>query len=198
MKLLNKGSESKIFQISHEILKKIRVKKKYRIEIIDIKLRKLRNRSEFKILKKLEKNKINSPKVFELIEKKEFSFTLEKINGIELKNKLTKKNLFLTFENIIKIHKLDIIHNDLTTLNFLVENKTNKIFIIDFGLSFISKKIEDKASDLNLFFENINLEHRNFTKYKNELIEIYSKKIENSEKILNRLIEIEKRGRNKN
>jgi Kae1-associated kinase Bud32 len=197
MKLLNKGSESKIFQISHEILKKIRVKKKYRIEIIDTKLRKLRNRSEFKILKKLEKNKINSPKVFELIEKKEFSFTLEKINGIELKNKLTKKNLFLTFENIIKIHKLDIIHNDLTTLNFLVENKTNKIFIIDFGLSFISKKIEDKASDLNLFFENINLEHRNFTKYKNELIEIYSKKIENSEKILNRLIEIEKRGRNK-
>lgn len=70
-------------------------------------------------------------------------------------------------QNIAKMHDCDIIHGDLTTSNMLVkinsyshlsDNKTinsilsnlefDSFYIIDFGLSYVGDKIEDKAVDL--------------------------------------------------
>jgi TP53 regulating kinase-like protein len=56
-----------------------------------------------------------------------------------------------------KLHKNEIIHGDLTTSNVLIkkehltadgEIKDDSIYFIDFGLSFISSQLEDKAVDL--------------------------------------------------
>jgi Kae1-associated kinase Bud32 len=93
------------------------------------------------------------------------------------------------------MHNLDIVHGDLTTLNMIHSN--NKIYLIDFGLSNVSSKIEDKAVDLNLFFTCIKNEHPNLYSLKNELLKIYETKSNNSKLILKRLEMIEKRGRNK-
>ena len=54
------------------------------------------------------------------------------------------------------MHKYDIIHGDLTTSNFIINEN---IYVIDFGLSFSSKRIEDKAVDLHLFKEILNSCH---------------------------------------
>ena len=201
MKIFNIGAESKIIEIIENkkiFLKKIRIEKKYRIKQIDEKIRKFRNSKEFKILKKLNENKINTPKVFDLNEK-EYSFKMEKIEGETLNKKLNKENLKKAFEKIIEIHNLDVIHNDLTLLNFLIESKTKKVFLIDFGLSFISKKIEDKAVDLNLFFENLKNENLEiYKKYKKKLIDLYKKQTEDGLLIIQRLEKVEIRGRNKN
>ncbi len=191
--VLFEGAEAKIIKIDDNTIKKLRTAKTYRLPIIDEKLRKTRNKREFKILKKLYENKINVPKVFEINEK-EFYFTFEFLNGNILKDVLNEKFLFLAFEEIKKMHSLDIVHGDLTSLNMIEKN--NKIFLIDFGLSEFSKKIEEKAVDLNLFFNCIKNEHPIYYKYKKDLEDKYLE-LEFGIRVINRLKNIQKRGRNK-
>jgi N6-L-threonylcarbamoyladenine synthase/protein kinase Bud32 len=193
--IIAEGAEAKIVKIDKNTLKKLRLPKTYRISEIDTKLRKFRNKREFKILTKLYEEKINVPKPIENIaNKEEIAFIFEYIDGIVLKEVLTEKLLYKAFEEIMKMHKLDIIHGDLTTLNMLV--KEGKIYLIDFGLSEFTHKIENKAVDLNLFFTCIKNEHPDFYFYKEKLLKKYSK-LEFGEKIIQRLKKIEHRGRNK-
>lgn len=194
-KILNTGAEAQIIIIDDNTLKKLRNKKKYRIEVIDNKLRKFRNRREFKILNNLHQNNILAPKPYELFEKEEYSFTFEYIKGNILKSVINYELLKKAFLQIINIHNLDIIHGDLTTLNMI--EKDNEIYLIDFGLSNFSNKAEDKAVDLNLFFKSIKNEHPNLYQYKKSLENHYLKNANNANKTIERLKAIEKRGRNK-
>lgn len=195
-KLIGEGAESQIIKINENLLKKLRLEKPYRHHILDLKLRKTRNRREFKVLNKLSELKINAPKAYEIIEnKEEISFTFEYIHGKLLKQVLNKKLLEKAFDKIIKLHENNITHGDLTTLNMI--EKENEIYLIDFGLSEFTKKIEDKAVDLNLFFMCIKNEHPTFYKYKPNLLEKYEKKLEFGSKVIERLKQIEHRGRNK-
>lgn len=189
------GAEAKIMQINENTLKKLRIPKQYRLEQIDKKLRKFRCKREFKVLTKLHEMGINVPKPLELELETEISFTLEYIKGKILKTCLTKESLFDSFEEIIKMHNSNIVHQDLTTLNMIQKDK--KIYIIDFGLADFSNKIEDKAVDLNLFFLCIKNEHPQLFDQKEKLIDVYTKKTNKGNKIIQRLKEIEKRGRNK-
>jgi TP53 regulating kinase-like protein len=51
-------------------------------------------------------------------------------------------------EAIGKLHKIGIVHGDLTTSNAIVEE--SKIFLIDFGLAEYSRELEKKGIDLLL------------------------------------------------
>jgi Kae1-associated kinase Bud32 len=198
MKILNEGAEAQIFQIDNIVLKKVRIQKNYRLKEIDLNLRKHRNRVEFKILTKLYENKVLVPKPIDFFENEnDFSFTFEKIEGEELNKNLDKKKLKKTFLEIIKMHNLDIVHFDLTTKNMIYNNKNQNIYLIDFGLSFHSKKIEEKAVDLNLFFNCLKNEDKKLYLQKNKLLKLYKKKTELGEKIIEQLKNVENRGRNK-
>ncbi|CAE6409437.1 unnamed protein product [Rhizoctonia solani] len=66
---------------------------------------------------------------------------------------LTQERLMtLIGEEIAKMHKSDIIHGDLTTSNMMLrqdtKNKETQLVLIDFGLSYNSVLVEDKAVDL--------------------------------------------------
>ncbi len=190
------GAESEIHKINDTTLKKIRLAKTYRIPEIDLKLRRLRNRKEFKILTKLHQNNILVPESYKLIEDKridEISFEFEYLNGEVLKKCLTKELLFKAFNQIIQMHKNEVTHSDLTTLNMI--NQNNEIYLIDFGLGEFSIKAEDRAVDLNLFFNCIKNEHPQFYEFKQELEEIYKAF---DKKVLINLNKLERRGRNKN
>lgn len=208
MELIAQGAEAKLYKINETTLKKVREEKPYRIQILDSKLRKARNKREFKVLTKLSENHFLSPKPFELnetstghkneqseVSREEIYFTFEYINGTPLKDTLNETLLNKAFDNIIQLHQLDITHGDLTTLNMIV--KDNDVYLIDFGLSEFTNKIEDKAVDLNLFFNCIKNEHPEFFKQKNKLLEKYSKDLEKGKQIISRLEQIEHRGRNK-
>ena len=189
------GAESEIHKINETTLKKIRLVKTYRIAEIDTKLRKTRNRKEFKILKKLFSTSVNVPEPYNLIEDKridEISFEFEYLNGEVLKKCLTKELLFEAFNQIIEMHKNEVTHSDLTTLNMIYSN--NKIYLIDFGLGEVSIKSEDRAVDLNLFFNCIKNEHPTLIKHKDELKQIYFKY---NERVIHNLDKLETRGRNK-
>ncbi|CAE6494670.1 unnamed protein product [Rhizoctonia solani] len=65
---------------------------------------------------------------------------------------LTEERMMtLIGEEIAKMHKSDIIHGDLTTSNMMLrgaQGKETQLVLIDFGLSYNSALVEDKAVDL--------------------------------------------------
>jgi len=75
--------------------------------------------------------------------------------------------------------------------------KNNKIYFIDFGLGFVSHKIEDKAVDLHLLKQA--LEARHFKNLKELIKEVFKgyKKFKDSENVFRQLEKVEKRGRYK-
>ncbi len=251
------GAEAVIVRKDNKIEKK-RISKGYRIPEIDEKLRKLRTRSESRILEKASKL-IDVPKVLK-VDEKEKLLEIEFIDGKKLSENLDKlKNqeqvCKLIGENTAKLHDAGIIHGDLTTSNMiLVEginnkvpnlsskseaktNKTNfrdtkklsvinnseitrserargvheesisnepkasetnpKLFFIDFGLSFHSQRIEDKAVDLHLLKQALEAKHfQNWQSLFESVLNGY-KQSKNYSQTLKQLEKVEARGRYK-
>jgi Kae1-associated kinase Bud32 len=189
--MLSSGAEATIY-IDGSKISKERVSKSYRHEFIDINLRKTRTRKEVKILKSLEKYGF----VPRIIENSEYNILMEHIDGVQVKKLLDKnpKLAGLIGKNLSIMHDLDIIHGDLTTSNMILRD--NKLFFIDFGLSFSSARIEDKAVDIHLFKQALGSRHFRVAKkayayfFKN-----YNPK--NKKEILERLSIVEQRGRYK-
>jgi Kae1-associated kinase Bud32 len=74
--------------------------------------------------------------------------------------------------------------------------KDKDVFFIDFGLGYISKKVEDKAVDLHLLKQALEAKHfMHWKELYNEFQESYSKENKDSKLIFERMIAIEKRGR---
>lgn len=184
--MIAEGAEARIYEEEGMIIKD-RVIKNYRLKEIDDKLRKSRTNRESKILEKLSKINFPSPK---LIKKEDFKIIMEKIEGHKLRDVLKIEHCSEIGKLIKKIHNLGIIHGDLTTSNMILGNK---IYLIDFGLSFYSDKIEDKAVDLHLLEEALISKHHLICK---ECINLILKNY-NDEKVKKRLEIVKKRGKNK-
>jgi TP53 regulating kinase-like protein len=56
-----------------------------------------------------------------------------------------------------KLHLSGVVHGDLTTSNIIVDN--DSVYLIDFGLATISKRLEDIAIDVHIFFRSIESAH---------------------------------------
>lgn len=193
-KLIYFGAEAKIFFENNKIIKK-RIRKKYRHGKIDDAIRKGRTRQEGRIMEKLAKIGIKVPKIIEI---KNFEIKMEFINGAVLRdviNNIERKILCKIGESIALMHNNDVIHGDLTPSNIIVKN--HEIFFIDFGLSFHSKRIEDKSVDLHVLKEALESSFQNFEDLWNEILEGYGKKSNNFNEIKRRMEEIERRGRYK-
>jgi Kae1-associated kinase Bud32 len=202
-KLLAQGAEAIIIKKDDLIIKE-RIKKSYRIKEIDDKIRKLRTRGEGRLLERAGKI-INTPEIIKTDEKKK-EITMEFLDGKKLSEHLDSFSLIRQEEilrkigeDISKIHESDIIHGDLTTSNMIIVNECGeeKIYLIDFGLGFISKKLEDKAVDLHLLKQALEARHfKNWAELFNSFEKGYKKSME-SKKVLARLKTVEKRGRYK-
>ncbi len=200
LKLIGRGAEAKIYN-DRKTVTKLRLHKGYRIKEIDNPLIKYRTRREARILDKLGKNSVNSPKLISVDEDKGV-IVMEFICGRKLKDTLNERNFKELMRKagdlIAKIHKLNIIHDDLTTSNFLVDD-SEKVYLIDFGLSFVSQKIEDKAVDLHLFKRALESKHSQIWEQAfNSFLKEYSKNYEEADEVIKRLNEkVERRGRYK-
>ncbi len=210
MKIIQQGAEAKIIE-SNKFVIKDRIPKGYRIKELDEKIRKRRTRSETKLLEKASKI-INSPKPIEsreiykikmpMIEGEKLSEHLDNFS-LEKQKEVCKK----MGENIAKLHDSHIIHGDLTTSNMILQKKKLKgkfdkenldcLYFLDFGLGFISHKIEDMAVDLYLLREALEAKHfKNWETLLKEVIKTY-KVSEKSKLVLKQLEKVEKRGRYK-
>tara|TARA_Y100000310_G_scaffold72523_1_gene68579 strand:- start:3329 stop:3931 length:603 start_codon:yes stop_codon:yes gene_type:complete len=197
-KLIAQGAEAKLYQDNKEIIKH-RLKKSYRIPEIDLPIRKFRTKREAKVLSKLQAIDFPSPKLISSDSKE--TIVIEKIPGKLVKDQLNNKNSTKLSKEIGKLiatlHNQDIIHGDLTTSNMIYSK--DKIFLIDFGLSFFSHKIEDKAVDLHLLQEGLEAKHSTiFEKCFKYILTEYQKSANSAADTIQRLKQVEKRGRYKN
>ncbi|MBN1503024.1 Kae1-associated serine/threonine protein kinase [Candidatus Woesearchaeota archaeon] len=195
MKLMARGAEAEIYEDTNKIIKK-RVKKSYRIPALDEKLRKFRTRREAKVIQKLP-DQIPKPMLIKL-DDKNTALEIENIKGDKVRDVLDK-NVKLCKEIgrlLAVMHNSNIVHGDLTTSNMILSN--GRIFFIDFGLSFFSDKIEDKAVDLHLLKRALESKHYKIYKKAFELVlEGYKEKSNDYENIIKRLEKVESRGRYK-
>jgi TP53 regulating kinase-like protein len=128
---------------------------------------------------------------------------MEYIEGSRLKEALDKMSSSERLEScklvgvqIARLHKNRIIHGDLTTSNMIV-TADDKIFFIDFGLSFHSIELEDKGADLHLMRRALDSAHYKYAgKCFNAVIEGYAKELgKDAKSVLLKMKEIERRGR---
>lgn len=198
MNLIAQGAEARLFADNGSILKQ-RFEKTYRHPLIDEKLRKSRTRQEARLLEKLALMDFPSPRLADFSDKS-MEIRMQQIDGVLLKDVLHEKHAEFSREigrRIAELHNKNIIHGDLTTSNMILA-KNNRINFIDFGLSFISDKIEDKAVDLHLLKRAFESKHyRIFEECFKGALDGYREDAENAGMILERLEKVEGRGRNK-
>ena len=199
MNQIAQGAESKIFLDKGNVIKE-RFAKSYRIKEIDNRLRKSRTNREAKILEKLANINFPIPELINSNEKD--TLKISYIDGKLLKNILNKKNCISLSNELGKkiaiLHNNNIIHGDLTTSNMILKKEKSEIFFIDFGLSFFSTKIEDRAVDLHLLKEALESKHSDISEEcYDAALNSYKKTADNADEVLNRLKVVEMRGRYK-
>lgn len=189
MKQIYEGAEAKIF-LDNEVIIKQRIYKKYRNKALNDKILKQRTKSEANILRKVGRIGISCPVVIKE-DLDNYTLYLSYIKGEPLrKYAKDKKKLNLVGEEIAKLHNNHIVHGDLTAQNIFFKDKP---IFLDFGLAFISHKIEDFATDLAVLKGTILAD---FTKKTWEyILEGYLKNTKSKHEIKKRLEEIEKRKR---
>ena len=243
--IIAQAAEAIIIRKGDSVIKR-RIKKGYRIPELDEKLRKLRTRSEAKLLEKSSKL-IKVPRVIKVDEKTK-EIEMQFIEGKKLSESLDNLNNKLEImeqvgEETAKLHDNDIIHSDLTTSNMILVEKASQlknkkvpikqhkkdltvnstsinssgigereepikeskiqksepssrgeVYLIDFGLGFISKRIEDKAVDLHLLKQALEAKHwQDWEKLFESFLKGYNPK--DKTQILKQLEKVEARGR---
>jgi len=203
MKILYRGAESIVYFDEFEgqqVLVKERIKKNYRIDQIDNKLRKIRTREEVKLLTEARKVGVLTPKILN-VDYENYKIVMEYVNGERLKellmntNERTVRKICFELGRLVgKLHSAGIVHGDLTTSNMIIKN--NQIYFIDFGLGMFSKKIEDQGIDINLLFEAFKSTHFKILNLCWEnILKGYRQEYKDAEQVLNKVEEIESRAR---
>ena len=184
-----------------DVMRKIRIPKKYRIRQIDDELRNNRTIIESRLLIAARKIGVQTPFIFE-IDINKATIVMEFVEGKLLKDilkaevsKSDKAELVRELGSLVgKLHSNDIIHGDLTTSNIVKQG--TKLVFIDFGLGKFSKAIEDKAVDILLIKKCFISTHTQIWK---ELFvsfqEGYYQSMKSAKNVLRRVIKVEARGR---
>jgi TP53 regulating kinase and related kinases len=152
--VLSKGAEADIYRtrwFGNDAVSKIRVKKPYRQKSLDNEIRRNRTLREATMLSNAKETGVRTPFIY-FVDPVSAEIVMEFIEGINVKEKMDE-NLALQMGRYAGLlHINNLIHNDLTTSNF-INSKNNQLVLLDFGLSFFSERLEDKAVDIRLVKE---------------------------------------------
>ena len=193
MEKIAQGAEAILYREGKKLVKD-RIKKSYRIKEIDDRLRSRRTKLEARLIRKA-RTTIAAPQI---LNEEKFKIEMDFIDGDKVKDILNEKNCeelcTIIGKNIGSLHGYDIIHGDLTTSNMIL--KSDKVFFIDFGLGFVSKRAEDKAVDLYLLHEAIESTHFEILEKAWKIIlKAYRESYGDADKVIKTLQKIEKRRR---
>ena len=194
MKPIAQGAEAILYRTETSIVKD-RFPKTYRHPHIDAQLRTARTKREAKVIQKLKQLNFPAPNLIKVEGQKIEMQYLEGEKVRDIFNKNYKKLSAEIGEKLAALHQNHIIHGDLTTSNMIF---SNEIHFIDFGLSFFSEKVEDKAVDLHLLERA--MESKHFQVYPGCFqlaLKSYQKHYPEANQVISRLETVKSRGRNK-
>ncbi len=198
-RIIQRGAEAVLYLKNGKLVKE-RVKKGYRIQQLDYKIRKQRTKGEAKLMERARASGIRVPNV--RVED-EFKLVMDYIKGRKLKdalNNMSEKNRKAVCEEIgkmvAKLHASCITHGDLTTSNMILAK--DGLFFIDFGLGKFSNRVEDQAVDLFLLYEALKSTHFDILEEAWEkIIKAYACNYSQAQDVLKRIEKIKKRRRYK-
>ncbi len=155
MELIKKGAEAELYKIMYNgrpaVLKR-RIPKRYRVPVLDERIRKTRTRREAKLLDRARRAGVRTPVVYHVDDRK-MEIVMEYVSGERAKEYLLRTGDYTLMrrigEKIAILHENRIVHGDLTTSNIILSG--NDLVFIDFGLGAVTTSIEDFAVDLVCF-----------------------------------------------
>ncbi len=196
---IGRGAEAIIYlddDKGNKSIVKVRPPKSYRHKKLDSELIRTRTKKEAKVLNDLKRIGVKAPDL-ELVDLDKGIIRMSFIDGKKLRD-VFDDNIFLIKDVariISKLHDANIIHGDLTTSNFILSDD-EELFLIDFGLTFHSTRIEDRAVDIHLLKQALESKHYLVAdKAWSLFLEHYNPV--NKDAVIARFKEVELRGRNK-
>ncbi|KAJ3188081.1 hypothetical protein HK101_009223 [Irineochytrium annulatum] len=180
------GAEARVFVVDfgdRKAIVKERFRKLYRLPALDEKLTSRRLLQEARCLHRCRKAGIDTPTLY-LIDSVNSQIYMEYVEGQTVRDRL-RAGGYVPDEvprsignSVAMMHAMDIVHGDLTTSNMMIRAKNSSLALIDFGLSYVSTLVEDKALDA--------------------VLDSYKTSYSHGAAILKKLEEVRKRGRKRN
>lgn len=203
--LLSKGAEAAIYLgewFGQAAIFKIREAKRFRHPTLDSKIRRLRTLHEASFLAEARRLGIATPLVY-FVDRNRAEIVMQFIPGRRLKEVIEEGEAIGRWcreagRYMARLHRGDIVHGDLTTSNFIIAD--DSLVLIDFGLSFYSSRLEDRAVDLHLLNSIAKSAHNIYADRVMEAVEEgYLEVAGRSEmdSVLKRMKDVERRGRYK-
>ncbi len=198
MQLIKRGAEADIFKIlwhDRSAISKVRKPKPYRNHDLDIRLRRQRTLREASMLSEVKSLGISTPLVY-FVDPTQYTIIMQHIDGDTL-HSLPPHEILNHCPEMGRIvgllHAGGIMHGDLTTSNFII---SDRLYLLDMGLSRRAAKPEDCAVDLRLIKEILGSAHAVILDEAWELlIKGYSGIMTDWDHILRLVSSIERRGR---
>ncbi|MDR2699863.1 MAG: Kae1-associated serine/threonine protein kinase [Nitrososphaerota archaeon] len=204
--LLKKGAEANLYLDywhGKKVITKIRTQKKYRPEALDTQIRSYRTMHEAQLLHQAKSAGVTTPLIY-MVNVPEATIVIEYIEGIQIKkyinkvSKIERKKVCTKIGELVgRLHRENLIHGDLTTSNMILD-KQGTIFLVDFGLGEKNVELEAKGVDLHLLKRVLQSTHFSFWETCfNDVLAGYNLVLSDklTEKVYEKTIEIEKRGR---
>lgn len=204
--LVARGAEASLYVTDWHCRKAIvkrRRPKRYRSSQLDKKIRTYRTIHEPQLVHEAKEAGVPTPTIL-LVDTHDTRIVMSFIEGRQVKRllgKLPRKDRWdLCVEigrSIGKLHEHNIIHGDLTTSNMIC-GQGGKIYFLDFGLAEKSKELESRGVDLHLMKRALQSTHfRLAGECFDAVVKGYSEETgqENAERVLEKVEEIEGRGR---
>jgi TP53 regulating kinase-like protein len=204
--LIKKGAEASLYLMewqNRKVIAKKRLPKKYRPSSLDEQIRKYRTVHEPQLLHGAKRAGVPTPLIYQ-VNVREDTIIMEFIEGKQVKELLNgqpeDERRLVCMEigrSIGKLHRCGVIHGDLTTSNMIL-NPEEKIVFVDFGLGEKTNELEAKAVDLHLMKRALQSTHFRFAQQCfDAVMRGYSSVLgpERTKEVLEKIEEIEKRGR---
>jgi len=197
-----KGAEADIFAscfLGRDALVKIRSPKRYRATELDDSLRSSRTKNEARLMKEARRAGVRTPVVYS-IDLKESSITMEKVEGVGVKEKLdldpdsATEVCRMIGRTVADLHNSGICHGDLTTSN-MIFTKDRRICLIDLSMGRTRAELEDIGVDMRLLERAFASAHPHLTGAFSVLMASYLAVKKEPERLIHKIEEIKNRGR---
>jgi N6-L-threonylcarbamoyladenine synthase/protein kinase Bud32 len=187
------GAEAKVRLEDGRFVKE-RTPKGYRDECLDERLRARRTKREARALHDARLAGVPTPPVFD-VDVREAKLQM-RLLGEDLSGSITTEEAKKVGEHLGRLHEEGVAHGDPTTRNAVREREKEngeRVFLVDFGLSYATHHVEDFGMDLHVFRSAV----RGTTEKDEEVLDAFDEGYawERADDVCDRLREIEGRGR---
>jgi len=202
VEVIRRGAEAEIrigTWMGRRVIVKSRVPKTYRHQELDRSLRSSRTKNEARLIQEARNHGVPTPIIYD-VDLDEAEIVMEEIRGERVKDVLGRTDP-ASVEKICDeigrltavLHSNGIVHGDLTTSNMILRD--GRIWLIDFSLGGRKATIEEMGVDLHLVKQAFLSAHSEIFDSFQIVLDSYKRNFEGAEDVIDRVREIEGRGR---